>query len=257
MEKDFRKFYRSRNPYKMTAFDDYSKKAYLNPYILEEREMHVTSLDIFSRMMMERQIFFGTDVNTETANICVSQLLYLDSIDSSDITIYVNSPGGSIYDGNSILDAMDFVKSEIRTINTGLAASFGSLILMNGTRGKRAGLFRSTVMLHNPLISGHGISGSCEDIVIETNELVRVKEQLYQTIIDCTGKTREEVESDLSRNNWLSPEQALNYGPYGIIDKIITKDGEITRETKPVEKKAKTTKSKKAKVEKKDEESKS
>lgn len=231
-ETDFRKFFKSENPYKMTAFDDYLKKqnGYLNPYILEEREMHVTSLDIFSRLMMERQIFFGTDVNTETANICVSQLLYLDSIGNQDITVYINSPGGSVYDGNSILDAMDFVKSDIRTINTGLAASFGSLILMNGTRGKRSGLLRSTTMLHNPLISGHGISGSCEDIEIETKELIRVKELLYETIVNCTGKTTEEVKADLSRNNWLSSEQSLNYGPYGIIDKIITKNGEITKD---------------------------
>lgn len=251
---DFRKFYQSRNPYKMTAFDDYVKKQdYMNPYIIEERQMNAVTLDVFSRLMMERQIFFGTHVDSDSSNICVSQLLYLDSIDNSDITIYINSGGGSIYDGNSILDAMDFIKSDIKTINTGLAASFGSLILMNGTKGKRSGLRRSTVMLHNPLISGGGISGSCEDIVIETNELIRVKEQLYQTIIDCTGKNKDEVANDLSRNNWLSPEQALNYGPFGIIDSIITKDGEITRESlgaKKEESKTKTAKTRKPKAKK-------
>ena len=249
-ETDFRKFYRSKNPYKMTAFDDYVKKTdrYLNPYIIEERPMNAVTIDVFSRLMMERQIFFGTFVDSDSSNICVSQLLYLDSIENTDITIYVNSGGGSIYDGNSILDAMDFVKSDIRTINTGLAASFGSLILMNGTKGKRSGLKRSTVMLHNPLISGSGISGSCEDIVIETNELIRIKEQLYQTIIDCTGKTKEEVTADLSRNNWLSPEQALNYGPKGIIDFIITKDGNVTRESEVKEEKKEEAKPKKAKT---------
>lgn len=249
-ETDFRKFYRSKNPYKMTTFDDYVKKSdrYLNPYIIEERPMNAVTIDVFSRLMMERQIFFGTFVDSDSSNICVSQLLYLDSIENTDITIYVNSGGGSIYDGNSILDAMDFVKSDIRTINTGLAASFGSLILMNGTKGKRSGLKRSTVMLHNPLISGSGISGSCEDIVIETNELIRIKEQLYQTIIDCTGKTKEEVTADLSRNNWLSPEQALNYGTKGIIDFIITKDGNITRESEVKEEKKEEAKPKKART---------
>lgn len=221
--KDFRSFYKSQNPFKMTSFDDKLHKmseargGYINPYILEESERNMSQLDIFSKLMSKRQIFFGTDVNSDSANIVVSQLLYLDSVENADITMYVNSPGGEVYSGNSILDCMDFVESDIRTVCTGLAASFGAMILMCGTKGKRLALRRATIMCHQPL---GGASGQASMIEIECKEILRLKKDLYETIVEQTGKTYEEVEKLCDRDSWMTAQEALDFG---IIDEIIRK----------------------------------
>lgn len=220
---DFRNFYKANNHFKMTSFDDQLQKmsnkqaGYINPYIIKEAEHNMTQLDIFSELMNRRQIFFGTEVNSDTANIVVSQLLYLDSMEEADITMYINSPGGECYSGCSILDCMDYINSDIRTICTGLAASFGAMILLNGTNKKRSALRRATIMIHQPL---GGAKGQASDIEIEAKEILRIKKSLYDTIVEKTGKSYEEVEKACDRDNYMSAEEALNFG---IIDEVIRK----------------------------------
>ena len=253
---DFRKFYQSRNPYKMTAFDDYVKNqptssGYINPYILEERELHVTQLDIFSRLMMDRIIVFATEVDTVSASVCVSQLLYLDNAEPGrDITMYILSPGGSVYDGGAILDTMDLIKSDVSTVNTGLAASYGAVLLCSGTKGKRYSLKHARTMIHQPL---GGTRGQASDIEIEAKEILKIKKELCQVIAENTGKSLEEVIIDCDRDNWMDCYESLNYGTLGLVDAIITKDGEITRESlgaKKEESKTKTAKTRKPKSKK-------
>lgn len=256
-ESDFRKFYRSENPYKMTAFDDYVKKqnGYMNPYILEERDLHVTQLDIFSRLMMDRIIYFNSDVDDISASVTVGQLLFLDSTGNNDITMYIMSGGGVISSAFGILDTMDIIKSDIKTVSVGLSASAASLMLSNGTIGKRSSLLRSRILLHEPRIMGsHGITGPYNDMEIEIKEMKILKEMTFGVLAKNTGKTYEEICEDADRDLWLSPEQALNYGSLGIIDSIITKDGLINREgkvgtgeMKKAEKKKPTTRKPKAK----------
>jgi ATP-dependent Clp protease protease subunit len=217
MDKDFEKFYRSRNPYGMSYFRDFTKKTngMISPYIIEEHELNVAQMDVFSRLMKDRQIMFGTDVNPDTANIIVSQLLYLNSISDEEITMYVNSPGGNVYDGNGILDTMAFIKADVRTICTGLAASMGSMIIMCGTRGKRSALPMSRIMIHQPL---GGCEGQATEIAITYNELMRVREELYGLIVQRTKQPIEKVREDCERDHWLTAEQAKDYG---IIDEVI------------------------------------
>lgn len=214
---EFDKYYRSRHPFGMSSFRDYKKKVngIISPYIIEEHEMNVAQMDVFSRLMKDRQIFFGTDVNSDSANIIVSQLLYLNSISDEEITVYVNSPGGSVYDGNGILDTMAFIKADVRTICTGLAASMGSMILMCGTRGKRSALPMSRVMIHQPL---GGCKGQATEIKIEYEEMMRIREELYALIVQRTGQPIEKIREDCERDHWLTAEQAKEYG---IIDNVI------------------------------------
>ena len=214
--KDFEKFYQSRHPFGMSYFRDYTKKAgIISPYIIEEHSLNVAQMDVFSRLMKDRQIVFGTDVNSDSANIVVSQLLYLNSISDEEITMYVNSPGGSVYDGNGILDTMAFIKADVRTICTGLAASMGSMILMCGTRGKRSALPLSRVMIHQPL---GGCQGQATEIAIEYEEMMRVRTELYDLIVQRTKQPIEKVKEDCERDHWLTAEQAKEYG---IIDEVI------------------------------------
>lgn len=214
--KDFEKFYQSRHPFGMSYFRDYTKKAgIISPYIIEEHSLNVAQMDVFSRLMKDRQIVFGTDVNSDSANIVVSQLLYLNSISDEEITMYVNSPGGSVYDGNGILDTMAFIKADVRTICTGLAASMGSMILMCGTRGKRSALPMSRVMIHQPL---GGCNGQATEIAIEYEEMMRVRTELYDLIVQRTKQPIEKVREDCERDHWLTAEQAKEYG---IIDEVI------------------------------------
>lgn len=222
--KDFRSFYKSNNKFGMTSFDSIFHKmaemrggGYINPYIIKEAEKDQTQLDIFSELMTKRQIFLGTEVNSDSMNIIVSQLLYLDSIETKDITMYINSPGGEVYSGNSCLDCMDFIESDVRTICTGLAASFGAMILLNGTKGKRAALRRATIMIHQPL---GGAQGQATEIEITCNEIMRLKKVLYDTIVEKTGKTYEEVEKACDRDNYMSAQDALEFG---LIDEVIIK----------------------------------
>lgn len=219
LKNDFRKYYKSREPYNMTAFDDIISEveAHQSPYILEERKMNVTQMDIFSRLMRERQIFFASPVTDESASITVAQLLYLDSISNEDIIIYIMSPGGSVHVGMGVIDTMHFIKSDIKTINAGIAASMGSLLLAAGTRGKRFSLPNATVLIHQPLISG-GISGPAADIIIEAENLKIIRERLFKYLAQRTGQTYEKILTDAARDLWLSAEESKEYG---VIDAII------------------------------------
>lgn len=188
---------------------------YISPSILEERQLNVTQMDVFSRLMMDRIIFLGTEVNDYTANVIQAQLLYLDSADSEkDIHIYLNTPGGSVYAGLGIYDTMQFVRSHVATICTGMAASMGAVLLVAGEKGMRAALPHSRVMIHQPM---GGIQGQASDIEITAKEILKLKDELYQIISDHSGQSMERIRQDADRDYWMTAAEALNYG---MIDKV-------------------------------------
>lgn len=189
---------------------------YLNPYILEERQLNVTQMDVFSRLMMDRIIFLGTQVTDQSANIIQAQLLYLDSVDpEKDISIYINSPGGSVYAGLGIYDTMQYVNSDVSTICTGMAASMAAVLLVAGEKGKRYALPHSRVMIHQPM---GGIQGQASDIEITAREILKLKEELYRIISDHSGQPFEKVEKDSDRDYWMIAKEAQEYG---MIDKVL------------------------------------
>ena len=193
--------------------------SYISPSILEERQLNVTQMDVFSRLMMDRIIFLGTEVNDYTANVIQAQLLYLDSVDSDrDISIYLNTPGGSVYAGLGIYDTMQFVRSRVATICTGMAASMGAVLLVAGEKGMRAALPHSRVMIHQPL---GGIQGQASDIEITAREILKLKDELYQIISDHSGQTMEKIRLDADRDYWMTAEEALQYG---MIDKVYRRE---------------------------------
>ena len=188
---------------------------YLNPYILEERQLNVTQMDVFSRLMMDRIIFLGTQIDDYTANTLQAQLLYLDSVDSGkDISIYINSPGGSVTAGLGIYDTMQFVRAKVGTICTGMAASMGAILLVAGEKGMRAALPHSRVMIHQPL---GGIQGQASDIEITAREILKLKDELYQIIADHSGQAVERIRQDADRDYWMNSQEAL---AYGMIDRV-------------------------------------
>jgi ATP-dependent Clp protease protease subunit len=192
--------------------------SYISPSILEERQLNVTQMDVFSRLMMDRIIFLGTEVNDYTANVIQAQLLYLDSVDSErDINIYLNTPGGSVYAGLGIYDTMQFIGSKVGTICTGMAASMGAVLLVAGEKGMRAALPHSRVMIHQPL---GGIQGQASDIEITAREILKLKDELYQIISDHSGQTMDKIRQDADRDYWMTAKEALEYG---MIDKVYTK----------------------------------
>ena len=189
--------------------------SYISPTILEERQLNVTQMDVFSRLMMDRVIFLGTEINDYTANVIQAQLLYLDSTDSErDINLYLNTPGGSVYAGLGIYDTMQFVKARVSTICTGLAASMGAVLLVAGEQGMRAALPHSRVMIHQPV---GGIQGQASDIEITAKEILKLKEELYQIISDHAGRSIEQIRQDADRDHWMTAKEAL---AYGMIDKL-------------------------------------
>ena len=193
--------------------------SYISPSILEERQLNVTQMDVFSRLMMDRIIFLGTEVNDYTANVIQAQLLYLDSVDSDrDISIYLNTPGGSVCAGLGIYDTMQFVKSKVATICTGMAASMGAVLLVAGEQGMRAALPHSRVMIHQPL---GGIQGQASDIEITAREILKLKDELYQIISDHSGQTVEKIRQDADRDYWMTAKEALEYG---MIDKVYSRE---------------------------------
>ncbi len=214
--KDFRKFYQSYGQRKsMTEFDDFTTKMYQNPYILEEREMNVTQLDVFSRLMAERMIFFIGEVEAVSCSIISAQLMYLNSIDEdTDITININSPGGVVYDGNSLIDTIGAINAPVKTVNIGLAASMGLVILSAGRKGKRIGLPHAKYLLHQPL---GGADGPLADIEISYQQLKLAKEELYEFMAQRTGQTKEKLIELSPRDYWFGSEKALEYG---FIDEI-------------------------------------
>ena len=191
---------------------------YISPTILEERQLNVTQMDVFSRLMMDRVIFLGTEVNDYTANVIQAQLLYLDSVDSErDIHLYLNTPGGSVYAGLGIYDTMQFVGAKVSTICTGLAASMGAVLLVAGEKGMRAALPHSRVMIHQPL---GGIQGQASDIEITAKEILKLKDELYQIISDHSGKPMDQIRQDADRDHWMTAAEALEYG---MIDRVYTR----------------------------------
>ena len=193
--------------------------SYISPSILEERQLNVTQMDVFSRLMMDRIIFLGTEVNDYTANVIQAQLLYLDSVDSErDINIYLNTPGGSVYAGLGIYDTMQFIGSRVATICTGMAASMGAVLLVAGEKGMRAALPHSRVMIHQPL---GGIQGQASDIEITAREILKLKDELYQIISDHSGQTIEKIRQDADRDYWMTAKEALEYG---MIDKVYRRE---------------------------------
>jgi ATP-dependent Clp protease protease subunit len=189
----------------------------MTPYILEERQLNVTAMDVFSRLMMERIIWVAGEVNDSMSTVVQAQLMFLDSIDNNDITMHIDSPGGSVKSGLSMVDVMDYINSDIRTVNTGMAASMGSILLGAGTKGKRCSLRFSRTMLHQ---SSGGFRGNIQDAEIDMVEWKKLNDILFQLLGDYCGKSAEQVKTDASRDLWLSAEDALNYG---IIDEIVRK----------------------------------
>jgi len=191
----------------------------MTPNIIEERQLNAIAMDVFSRLMMDRIIFLGTGINDHVANIVQAQLLFLESADASkDIQIYINSPGGSVYAGLGIYDTMQFIKPDVATICTGMAASMGAVLLCAGEKGKRSGLTHSRVMIHQPM---GGAQGQASDIEITAREILKLKEELYSIIANHSGQTIEKVHDDSDRDYWMKAAEAKKYG---MIDEILVRD---------------------------------
>nr|WP_230848073.1 ATP-dependent Clp endopeptidase proteolytic subunit ClpP [Myroides odoratus] len=191
----------------------------MTPYIIEERQMNVASMDVFSRLMMDRIIFLGTAIDDYVANIIQAQLLFLSSVDNEkDISIYVNSPGGGVYAGLGIYDTMQFIKPDVATICTGMAASMGAVLLCAGADGKRSALPHSRVMIHQPL---GGAQGQASDIEITAREILKLKDELYQIIAKHSGQTMEKVHHDSDRDYWMIAQEAK---AYGMIDEVLIRE---------------------------------
>lgn len=215
--KDFRDFARDHTGISSLALDGVirAQSQYLNPYILEERQLNVTQMDVFSRLMMDRIIFLGTQIDDYTANTLQAQLLYLDSCDpGKDISIYINSPGGSVYAGLGIYDTMQFIQSDVATICTGMAASMAAVLLVAGSEGKRSALPHSRVMIHQPM---GGAQGQASDIEITAREIQKLKKELYTIIADHSHTPFEKVWEDSDRDYWMTAAEAKDYG---MIDQI-------------------------------------
>jgi len=221
---DFRNFATNHLNLNSQMFDDVIKdqSGYLNPYILEERQLNVTQLDVFSRLMMDRIIFLGTEINDNTANILQAQLLYLDSVEpGKDISIYINSPGGSVYAGLGIYDTMQFITSDVSTICTGMAASMAAVLLVAGANGKRAALKHSRVMIHQPM---GGAQGQASDIEITAREIQKLKKELYTIIADHSDTDVDKVWKDSDRDYWMTATEAKEYG---MIDNIMERKPQV------------------------------
>jgi ATP-dependent Clp protease protease subunit len=213
---DFNRFALS-NKISTTNLDYYKKRIGLTSHIIEDANQGIM-IDVFSKLIDERVIFLCTELNADVCNIIKAQLLYLEQIDSSkDIKIYIDSPGGSVYSGLGLLDTIEYVKPDIVTINTGLAASMAAVILCSGTEGKRKSLKRSRTMIHQPM-AGFGGYLQASDIEIDAKEINSLKRELHQIISDRTGQKYEKVEKDSDRDYWMTAEEALKYG---MIDEII------------------------------------
>jgi len=217
---DFRKYAVKHIGINGQVFDDVirSQREYLNPYILEERQMNVTQLDVFSRLMADRIIFLGTQIDDYTANVIQAQLLYLESADAGkDISIYINSPGGSVYAGYGIYDTIQYIHSKVHTICTGMAASFAAVLLVAGEKGHRSALKHSRVMIHQPL---GGAQGQASDIEITAREIIKIKKEIYTIISEHSGQPYEKVLQDGDRDFWMTAEEAKEYG---MVDEVLIK----------------------------------
>lgn len=222
IEKEFKDFAIKDQGISSTYYDKIVSSMYpvnLTPNIIEERQMNIAIFDVFSRLMMDRIIFMGTGINDQVANIIQAQLLFLESVDASkDIQIYINSPGGSVYAGLGIYDTMQFIKPDVATICTGMAASMAAVLLCAGQKGKRSGLPHSRVMIHQPM---GGAQGQASDIEITAKEILTLKDELYQIIAKHSGQSFEKVYEDSDRDYWMKADKAL---AYGMIDEILSRN---------------------------------
>lgn len=221
MNNDFRNYAVHHLGMNGLALDEYTSQvsdSYISPTIIEERKLNVAQMDVFSRLMMDRIIFLGTQVDDYTANVIQAQLLYLDSADpGKDVSIYVNSPGGSVYSGLGIYDTMQYIQSDVSTICTGMAASMAAVLLVAGQKGKRFALKHSRVMIHQPM---GGIQGQASDIEITSREILKLKKELYTIISEHSGQPYDKVYADSDRDYWMTSDEALKYG---MIDKVLEK----------------------------------
>lgn len=222
MKNDFRNFAVNHLGMNGLALDQYAQStfesSYISPTIIEERKLNVAQMDVFSRLMMDRIIFLGTQIDDYTANVIQAQLLYLDSADpGKDVSIYINSPGGSVYAGLGIYDTMQYIQSDVTTICTGMAASMAAILLVAGEKGKRYALKHSRVMIHQPM---GGIQGQASDIEITAREIQKLKEELYTIISNHSGQPYDKVYADSDRDYWMTSQEALDYG---MIDKVLEK----------------------------------
>ncbi|MBQ9473585.1 MAG: ATP-dependent Clp endopeptidase proteolytic subunit ClpP [Bacteroidales bacterium] len=220
---EFEKYATKHRGINSNTLADYTSmvNASMTPYIIEERPLNMTQMDVFSRLMMDRIIFLGTAIDDNTANIMQAQLLFLESIDSTkDITIYLNSPGGSVYAGLGIYDTMQYIQPGIATVCTGLAASMASVLLCAGTKGKRCALPHSRVMIHQPM---GGAEGQATDMEITVREIQKLKKELYEIIAQHSGKDYDTVWRDADRDYWMTAEEAK---AYGMIDEVLTRKNE-------------------------------
>lgn len=222
--KEFKNYAIKDKGFNSLYYDGIIKSMYpvnMTPNIIEERQLNAIAMDVFSRLMMDRIIFLGTGINDQVANIVQAQLLFLASADSSkDIQIYINSPGGSVYAGLGIYDTMQFIKPDVATICTGMAASMGAVLLCAGEKGKRSALPHSRVMIHQPM---SGAQGQASDIEIAAKEILKVKDELYRIISKHTGKKFEKIQEDSDRDYWMKAEEAKKYG---MIDEILLRDND-------------------------------
>ncbi len=219
MKNDFRDYAVNHLGMNGLALDQYSNEitsSYISPTIIEERKLNVAQMDVFSRLMMDRIIFLGTQIDDYTANVIQAQLLYLDSSDpGKDVSIYINSPGGSVYAGLGIYDTMQYISSDVSTICTGMAASMAAVLLVAGENGKRFALKHSRVMIHQPM---GGAQGQASDIEITAREIQKLKKELYTIIADHSGQTYDKVYADSDRDYWMTSAEAAEYG---MIDKVL------------------------------------
>ena len=218
---DFRKYAVKHRGVNGLVFDQYTSiyNGYINPTIIEERTLNVAQMDVFSRLMMDRIIFLGTPINDDVANIIQAQLLFLESSDpNKDIQIYFNSPGGSVYAGLGIYDTMQYIRSDVATICTGMAASMAAVLLCAGAHGKRSALKHSRVMIHQPM---GGAEGQASDIEITAKEILKLREELYEIIANHSHQSIEKVRVDSDRDHWMIAEEAKEYG---MIDEILYRE---------------------------------
>ena len=220
MDKEFSKFAASCRGISSMTLHRYGSAydAYINPTIIEERKLNIASMDVFSRLMMDRIIFLGVPIDDDVANIVQAQLLFLSSTDpNADISIYLNTPGGQVSSGLGIYDTMQIVQPDVATICTGMAASMGAVLLCAGAPGKRSALKHSRVMIHQPL---GGAQGQASDIEIAAREIMKTKNELYSILSEHTGKSIEQIQADSDRDYWMTSSEALEYG---MIDEILSK----------------------------------
>ena len=196
-----------------------AKNSYISPSILEERQLNVTQMDVFSRLMMDRIIFLGTPIDDYVANVIQAQLLFLDTSDpGKDISIYLNSPGGSVHAGLGIYDTMQYIGSDVATICTGMAASMAAVLLVAGEKGKRSALPHSRVMIHQPM---GGMQGQASDMEINYKQIMLLRDELYQIISDHSGQSFERIMKDSDRDYWMTSAEALEYG---MIDQVLRRE---------------------------------